>query len=332
MSNIRIPKSWELPERLATPEDVYLDRRRVVKAMGLATVGALLAPQVGCAERLVLGDQSGMTTPAVGDRFSDLFPAKRNEKYQLGQGRPLTPEKTAAAYNNFYEFTTAKGKVWQLAQGYPVDPWTVEVTGLVEKPRTFDLDSLFRLAPLEERTYRFRCVERWAMQVPWTGYPLHKLLKAVRPLSKARYVRFVTKLDPKGMPGQKAAYYPWPYYEGLRMDEAMNELTFVTLGIYGHGLPMQHGAPWRIVAPWKYGYKSPKSLVRIELVEEQPGTFWNDLQPREYGFFSNVNPSQPHPRWSQAVEEDIGSLEKRPTLLYNGYQDEVSKLYDGKEI
>ncbi len=269
--------------------------------------------------------------PALGKRFSELFPAERNQIYDLGP-RPLTPEEPTASFNNFYEFSHHKGEVWQLAKGFPVDPWTIQVAGLVQHPRTIDLDEIFHVAPLEERLYRFRCVERWAMQVPWTGYPLSYLIDALKPLSSARYVRFVSVSDPRRMPGLKIPHYPWPYYEALRLDEAMNELAFVAVGIYGHGLPMQNGAPWRIVCPWKYGYKSPKSIVRIEFTAEPPPTFWNDLAPTEYGFFSNVDPRKPHPRWSQKIEEDIGTLEKRPTLLYNGYQNQVASLYDGSEI
>lgn len=332
MTSIRIPRSWEIPEDLATPEAVYLDRRRLIKAMGLSALGLTLGPNTGCILAEDAINERKMILPALGNHFADKFPAPRNKAYDLG-GRPLTPEKVPAAYNNFYEFLTNKGKVWGLAQGYPVDPWKIEVTGLVAKPRTLDLDELFNVLPLEERLYRFRCVERWAMQVPWTGYPLGKFLQTFEPLSTARYVRFVSFNDPEHLPGQQHfKQYPWPYYEALRLDEAYNEMAFVAVGIYGHAMPMQHGAPWRIVMPWKYGYKSPKTIVRIELTAEQPPTFWHDLQPPEYGFYSNVNPDKPHPRWSQAVEEDIGTLEKRPTELYNGYAAQVGSLYDGSEV
>ncbi len=245
----------------------------------------------------------------------------------------MTPESVAGAYNNFYEFTTVKEKVWQLARGYPVEPWKVKVHGLVKKPRTLDLDDVMGRFPLEERLYRFRCVERWAMQVPWTGYPLRSLIDILEPLPSAKFVRFVTVNDAEGMPGiRKQRWYPWPYFEALRLDEARHHLAFVVVGSYGHALPMQHGAPWRLAIPWKYGYKSPKSLVEIEFTEKKPGTFWNRLQPTEYGFYSNVDPSKPHPRWSQRMERDIGTGVTRETLVYNGYADQVGSLYTGKEV
>ena len=327
MSSIHIPRRWQIPESQATPEGVFLDRRQLVKNLGLGALASVL----GCGGLYPGTAPAAMTRPALGRSYRNRFPALRNEAYSLG-GRVLTAEETAASFNNFYEFTANKGRVWELAKGYPVNPWTVEVTGLVKKPRTLDLDDLFSILPLEERLYRFRCVERWAMQIPWTGYPLGDLLAKLEPLSTARYVRFVSVLDKPRMRGQRAlAHYPWPYFEGLRLDEATNPLAFVVLGAYGHALPMQHGAPLRIACPWKYGYKSPKSIVRIELTAEQPDTFWNTLQASEYGFYSNVNPQKPHPRWSQAIEEDIETLEKRPTELYNGYKEEVSSLYDGSE-
>ena len=339
MTTIRIPRPWEIPERLATPESVFLDRRRLLAALGFGTV-ALALPFEACAgtpdpgspaARAAAATPEKLHWPAVGDRYAALFPAKRNPAYDLG-GRPLTAEDVAAQHNNFYEFTTDKDRVWKLAQGYPVVPWKIEVGGLVKKPRTLDLDDLFKGFPLEERLYRFRCVERWAMQVPWTGFPLHALIESLAPLGEARYVRFVSVLDKQGLPGQATQpWYPWPYYEGLRLDEARHPLAFVALGSYGHPLPMQHGAPWRLALPWKYGYKGPKSIVRIEFTKEQPPTFWNDLARNEYGFFSNINPKKPHPRWSQAEETDIGTQETRPTELYNGYS-QVAGLYDGTEV
>lgn len=339
MPTIRIPRPWEIPERLATPESVFLDRRRVLASMGLGAL-SLALPLDACAgpqdpgspaARAAAATPEKLTAPAVGDRYAALFPAKRNLAYDL-LGRPLTAEGVAAKYNNFYEFTTDKDRVWKLAQGYPVVPWKVEVGGLVKKPRTLDLDDLFRDFPLEERLYRFRCVERWAMQVPWTGFPLRALIDSLEPLGSARYVRFVSFLDKETLPGQVTQpWYPWPYYEALRLDEARHELAFVVVGSYGHPLPMQHGAPWRLALPWKYGYKGPKSVVRIELTAEQPPTFWHDLQAREYGFYSNIDPQKPHPRWSQAQETDIGTQEVRSTLLYNGYS-QVADLYDGSEV
>ncbi|MEM7481341.1 MAG: protein-methionine-sulfoxide reductase catalytic subunit MsrP [Acidobacteriota bacterium] len=341
MSNIRIPRPWEISEKLATPESVYWSRRQVLSALGLGTLGMAM-PLAACtpgsgrggAKAGAEGSETpsrGMTDPAIGSRFADQFPAARNAAYDLG-GRPLTAEDVSARYNNFYEFTTTKDRVWKLAKDYQLPPWKIEVDGLVKKARTLDLDDLFGRFSLEERLYRFRCVERWAMQVPWTGFPLKDLIRFLEPMPSAKFVRFVTLLDKKGLPGQrKEPWYPWPYFEALRMDEAMHDLAFVVVGSYGHALPMQHGAPLRLAIPWKYGYKSPKSIVRIEFTKEQPGTFWYDLQPREYGFYSNVDPGKPHPRWSQAEETDIGTQEVRKTELYNGYQ-QVASLYDGKEF
>jgi sulfoxide reductase catalytic subunit YedY len=332
MTAIRIDPGWTLDERLATPESTYLNRRQVVAGLGLGTLSLALSPGCSEAAREATADRSRLAEPALGERFADVFPAPRNAAFDVGQC-PVTAEETAASYNNFYEFTTAKERVWELAQGYEVDPWQVRVHGLVKRERTLDLDDLFKRFELEERLYRFRCVERWAMQVPWSGFPLAKLIDYLEPLSSARYVRFVTILDKKGLPGISAyPWYTWPYFEGLRMDEARHELAFVALGSYGHALPMQHGAPWRLAIPWKYGYKGPKSLVEIEFVETEPATFWNEAAPREYGFYSNVNPDRPHPRWSQAEERDIGTGESRPTLLFNGYAEQVGSLYTGREF
>ena len=331
MANVIVPPRWLDPRQHTTEESVYLNRRQILAALGLGSLTALTG--AGCAKpkELELASRSQLTTPAVGDRFRDAFPARRNPAYELGN-RPLTPEETAAANNNFYEFTTDKARVWELAQTYTVDRWQVEIGGLVRRERVLDLDDLFTRFPLEERLYRFRCVERWAMQVPWTGFPLRSLIDWAEPLSTARYVRFVSFYEPARLPGIGAySWYPWPYFEALRLDEARNPLAFAAVGIYGHPLPMQHGAPWRIVVPWKYGYKNPKSIVRIEFTKNRPETFWHQSIPHEYGFYSNVDPHRRHPRWSQAEETDIGTEERRATLLYNGYADEVGSLYTGKE-
>jgi methionine sulfoxide reductase catalytic subunit len=332
MAGLRIPRSWEIPERLATPERIFLDRRQVLAGLGLGALAAGLPWQLGCARPREPGpDASGRLLEPAAAGYAGLFPARRNPAYGLG-GRALTPEAKAAAYNNFYELTSDKDRVWKLAAGYPVEPWTIEVRGQVARPRTLDLDEVMRRFPLEERLYRLRCVERWAMQVPWTGFPLRRLIDSVEPLSTARYVRFVSFTDPERLPGQKETpWYPWPYREALRLDEARHDLTFVVVGSYGHPLPMQHGAPVRLAVPWKYGYKSPKSIVGIELLAERPATFWNTLHPAEYGFYSNVDPGKPHPRWSQQIEQDLGTGERRATLLYNGYAAEVAALYDGRE-
>lgn len=333
-----------LPKIDPTPEDAWLNRRHFIRQWGLGSVS--LAAGLGA----VAG--SGLATPNPSRAADDFlkrvlkpglereplvkhFPAKRNDKYPYpGDVKESTTPFAAGTYNNFYEFTTSKELVWRYAEGFEVDPWAIEVTGLCNKPTKFGIDDIFKLfgGEQEERTYRFRCVEAWAMDVPWTGFELNKLLKAVDPKSEAKYVRFFTENRPKQMPGiarDLAGFqqYPWPYYEGLRMDEAMNELTLLCTGIYGKPLPRQHGAPFRLIVPWKYGYKSIKSIVKIELVEKKPTTFWESLQPDEYPFESNVEPTVPHPRWSQAIERLIPTGAPRRTLPYNGYGQYVAHLY-----
>lgn len=260
------------------------------------------------------------------------YPARRNPEFTLD--RPITEEWAATGYNNFYEFDPQdKQAVKDKVGAFVISPWKMEVTGLVHKPRTFDVDDLLNMFPIEERLYRMRCVEAWSMAVPWTGFPFSNLVKAVEPKAEAKYVRFWSASRSKEMPGMRTTpWYPWPYFEGLRMDEAMNPLTMMVTGLYGKPLPKQNGAPVRIVTPWKYGYKSPKSIVKIEFVTKEPPTFWNKLQSSEYGFYSNVNPHKPHPRWSQANEKVIPTMERRPTLLYNGYEKYVAGLYNGKEF
>lgn len=330
MPSIHIPRPWQIPERLATPEDVFLNRRQILRALGFGALAAGLPLPLACATPETEAQAARKLAPALGTRHAGRFPAPRNNAFGIGSLK-LTPEETAATYNNFYEFTTDKDRVWKLAAGYPVDPWKIEVTGLVKKKLTLDLDDVMTRFPLEERLYRFRCVERWSMQVPWTGFPLAKLIDYLEPLPSAKYVRFGS-LEDKSLPGVKESpWYPWPYYEGLRLDEARNPLAFAVVGSYGHAMPMQHGAPMRLAIPWKYGYKGPKSIIRIEFMKDQPKTFWNDLQPAEYGFYSNINPDKPHPRWSQAMEEDIGTGEQRKTLLYNGYGELVGSMYNGRE-
>jgi len=243
-----------------------------------------------------------------------------------------TPYKDITNYNNFYEFSTDKYEPAGLARNFRTRPWTVKVEGLVHKPKTFDIDSLLKLATLEERVYRLRCVEGWSMVIPWDGYPLSKLIAQVEPLGKAKFVEFTTLLDPSQMPGQRRDVLPWPYTEGLRLDEAMHPLTLLTFGLYGEVLPNQDGAPVRVVAPWKYGFKSGKSIVRIRFTQTQPATTWNKAAPGEYGFYSNVNPNVDHPRWSQARERRIGEFFKRKTLLFNGYGDQVASLYAGMDL
>lgn len=255
----------------------------------------------------------------------DRYPARRNAQFVLD--RPLTDETYAASYNNFYEFSVFKRGVYKKSRRLKTSPWQIEIAGLVEKPRVFDIDDLIRALPLEERLYRFRCVEAWAMAVPWTGIPMKDFIDKVQPLSAAKFVRFVTFMKPDIATNQNPSKGPWPYSEGLFMAEAMNELTLLATGIYGHPLPKQHGAPLRLVVPWKYGFKSIKSIVRIEFTADQPRTFWHSNRPEEYDFVANVRPDIPHPRWSQATEKLIDTGERRATLPYNGYGEWVAKLY-----
>ncbi|HET6266206.1 MAG TPA: protein-methionine-sulfoxide reductase catalytic subunit MsrP [Acidobacteriota bacterium] len=244
----------------------------------------------------------------------------------------LTPFVDITNYNNFYEFSTDKRGVAPAAKNFVTRPWTVTVDGLVNKPRTFDLDDLLMLAPAEERIYRHRCVEAWSMVIPWVGFPLYKLLNVVDPNSKARYVAFQTLFDPKRMPNQNTGVLEWPYVEGLRLDEAMHPLTILASGLYGQAMPPQDGAPLKLVVPWKYGYKGIKSIVRISLVESEPPTTWNRYASNEYGFYSNVNPHVDHPRWSQAKERRIGEFDLRDTLMFNGYGEQVAHLYQGMDL
>ena len=251
--------------------------------------------------------------------------AENNQNFTVN--RLMTDEVVAATYNNFYEFTLSKNSVWKRVHKFKTRPWEIEISGLVEKPMTLDIDDLIKQMPLEERIYRFRCVEAWAMVVPWIGFPMKALLEKVQPTADAKYVRMLTFLDPEVAPEQRDLRMPWPYFEALTLAEAMNDLTILTVGIYGHILPPQHGAPLRLIVPWKYGFKSIKSIVSIELTDQKPRTFWNTLAPREYDFEANVNPNVPHPRWSQANERMIGTGERLPTMIYNGYGSAVAHLY-----
>ena len=251
--------------------------------------------------------------------------AKKNDNYTVT--RPQTEEIVAATYNNFYEFTSSKSTVWKRVERFKTRPWEIEISGHVENPMTIDVDDLIKQMPLEERIYRFRCVETWAMVVPWVGFPMKALLDKVQPKSSAKYVEMVTFMDPDVAFQQNDARLPWPYVEGLTLAEAMNELTLMVVGIYGHILPPQHGAPIRLIVPWKYGFKSIKSIVSIELTDKKPRNFWNLILPREYGFEANVNPKVSHPRWSQASEWMIGSMDRHPTMIYNGYGESVAHLY-----
>jgi len=262
------------------------------------------------------------------DPSSGLYPAKQNPRYTLD--RPLTDEKLATTYNNFYEFGSQKS-VASEAQALKIRPWTINIDGLVEKPVTVDIDDLLKKMPFEERLYRHRCVEAWSMAVPWSGFPMAAFVDFAKPLGSAKYVQMETFLDPKTASGQKQVWYPWPYVEGVTIAEAGNELAFLVTGMYGKPVPKQDGAPLRLALPWKYGFKSVKSIVRFSFTDKRPVSFWEALAANEYGFWANVNPAVPHPRWSQADERVLGTNERRPTLKWNGYGEFVAHLYDGIE-
>ena len=320
---IKIPKGWQGKEWEVTPEGIYLNRRELVKTLGLGGIGL----SVGCGLSVTGGDPFNGVEQFV-NPYDDYFPVVRNNRYEVNE-RPLTDEIDATQYNNFYEFSVQKTAVWQLVGEFRIEPWTIEVAGLCGRPGTYDIYDLLNRFELEERIYRHRCVETWAMTVPWSGFALRDLVSYLEPSSDASYIRFVTADAPSQMPGMiDRPEYPWPYYEGLRMDEAMNELSFMAAGLYGRGIPRQNGAPLRLVVPWKYGYKSIKSIVRIEFLDQEPATFWSDLAPSEYPFISNVDPDVPHPRWSQATETLLTSREEVDTLKYNGYGEFVADLYE----
>jgi sulfoxide reductase catalytic subunit YedY len=307
-------RGWELPEHHATPEKLFLDRRQFLAATG-AAAGAL-APGLAFAQRI-----SDLPDPSA-----SRYPVKRNEKFVLD--RPITDEAINTTYNNYYEFGSAK-TISRAAQALKLRPWTVKIDGMVEKPQEIGIDDLLARMPLEERLYRHRCVEAWSMAIPWSGFPLARLVELARPLGSATYLRMETFLDPSVASGQRATWYPWPYVEGLTMAEATNELAFLVTGAYGKPVSKSQGAPLRLALPWKYGFKSIKSITRFSFTDQRPKSFWEALQPAEYGFWANINPEVPHPRWSQASEEVIGTGERRPTLLFNGYGDYVAGIYKG---
>jgi methionine sulfoxide reductase catalytic subunit len=312
---IKRKRGWEMRESEATPEALFHDRRRIVQAMGF---GALIAAAGAPGEAALAA--------TADDPSAVLYPAKRNERYTLD--RPITDEKLSTSYNNFYEFGSQK-TIAEDAQKLPIRPWTVTIDGMVEKPMQLGIDDLLKRVQLEERLYRHRCVEAWSMAVPWTGFPLKALVDMARPLAGATYLRMETFHDAKVAPGQKQFWYPWPYTEGVTMAEATNELAFLVTGMYGKPVPRQDGAPLRLALPWKYGFKSVKSIVKFNFTDKRPVTFWQKLEESEYGFWANVNPEVPHPRWSQASERVLGLDERRPTLLFNGYGEHVAALYDG---
>jgi len=316
---IRKPRGWALPEAAATPEDRFHGRRLLLK--GLAAGPMLLAG----APRLARAAAEDV------DPTADLYPVARNPRYQLDDRLPeLTDEGIATRFNNFYEFGLHK-QIAEAAQALQIRPWTVTFDGMVEKEQTLEVDDLIRSMPLEERIYRLRCVETWSMVVPWSGFPLAALVDLARPLGGATYLRMESFLDPGMAPGQEQTSYPWPYVEGLTMAEATNELAFIATGLYGKPLPRQSGAPLRLVVPWKYGFKSIKSIVRFTFTDQRPVGFWEQIQGGEYGFWANVNPDVPHPRWSQATEAPLGGPGKVSTVLFNGYQQFVADLYQGLE-
>lgn len=295
-----------------TPEHIYRQRRQFMKAAGILGAGLLL-------------------TACAPEQAAGLSPSPVTE-----EGNPvvdtLNSFEQITNYNNYYEFTTDKERVASLAQDLKTSPWKVEVYGLVNNPGVYTIEDILGKFTQEERVYRMRCVEGWSMVIPWQGFPLRQLLDEVEPKAEAKYVRFETLFDPEQMPGQNSRVYPWPYQEGLRLDEAMHDLTILATGLYGKAMPNQNGAPVRLVVPWKYGFKSIKSIVKIELVDTQPDTLWSAIAPNEYGFYSNVNPQVDHPRWSQASERRIGETKRRPTLMFNGYEDEVAALYEGMDL
>ncbi len=313
---VKVKRGWELPESAVTPEDIYLNRRQIVKALGIAPAVA------ASASVLPTGTAMAATDPSAG-----LYPVPRNEKYTVE--RPLTTEKEATSYNNFYEFGSHK-KISRAAQRLQTRPWNIIIDGMVEKEFEIGIDDLLKQVQLEERVYRFRCVEAWAMTVPWSGFAMKQLVDLARPTSGAKYVMMQTIAESKAeMPGLRQFWYPWPYQEGLTMEEATNDLAFMVTGLYGKPVPPQNGAPLRLAVPWKYGFKSIKSIIRFSFTDKKPKTFWESLQDKEYGFWANVNPEVDHPRWSQATEWLLGrrQSDRVPSQLYNGYGEFVAGMY-----
>ena len=315
MPNIILRSGWHIPDKLVTAEKAYRNRRQFLREIGFCGFGAMF------------GSAFAAEVTSTNSVAVKGYPYPRNPEFNPAKVR-LTDEEVAISYNNFYEFSTTKTRVRRLTGKFVISPWDVQIGGLVEKPMKLSVEEIMAMFPLEERVYRFRCVEAWSMVVPWTGFPLSKLIEKVVPKPQARFVKFTTFVRPEQAPGfLELSNYPWPYREGLRMDEAMNPLTLLTTGIYGKPLPKQNGAPIRIVVPWKYGYKSIKSIVRIDFVDKQPRTLWETLAPDEYPFESNVNPDIRHPRWSQATERVVDTGNRVNTILYNGYGEYVAKLY-----
>ena len=312
----KIYQSIQIQPGEVTPKHIYQNRRQFLKQMGIIGLGAILA---GCAPDTIIRQDPDTGGELTNGRTDEL-------------GSPLTTYEAILNYCNYYEFTTDKSRVAQLAENFVTSPWAVEVNGLVENPRTFTLEDILGGFEQQERIYRMRCVEGWSMVIPWVGFPLHELLNDVKPTAEARYVAFTTALVPDQMNNAETGMFPFPYVEGLRLDEAMHDLTILSTGLYDEPLSPQNGAPIRLVVPWKYGFKSIKSIVSITLTAEEPPTLWNVIAPQEYGFYANVNPEVDHPRWSQATERRVGESGRRDTLFMNGYASEVMPLYEGMDL
>ena len=309
-----------IPSSEITPEHIFLNRRKFIQLAGLGTAAAILA---ACAPSAA-PSPAPSSSPTSSSGNSPILQDERKD--------PANTLDQISHYNNYYEFSLAKEDVADLSQNFKAAPWTVEVGGLVGKPATFAIEDLMKKFPSEERIYRHRCVEGWSMVIPWMGFPLAKLLQQVEPSGDAKFVAFRTMQNTQEFPGQMDSSYPWPYTEGLRLDEAQNDLALLVTGLYGKSLPNQNGAPLRLAVPWKYGFKSIKAITKIDLVAEMPPTLWNTIASNEYGFYANVNPDVPHPRWSQSSERRIGELNRRKTLLFNGYADQVASLYSGMDL
>lgn len=343
---IKKKNGLEIPSSEITPQALYLSRRKFMSGAATVAASSLLA---ACTSPFGEDEATSSTSsPTAEPAAPTSAPAEETQVETTAEetavelsgpssdtdelGDPLTSFTDITTFNNFYEFSQDKFAVAELAVGYQTSPWQVEVSGLVNNPGTFSMEDLLSDYDQEERIYRLRCVEGWSMVIPWNGFPLRKLIEKVEPTSAAKFVRFETVYDPDNLPGQKSPWFDWPYVEGLTVDEAMNDLTLMATGIYGEQLLPQNGAPIRLVVPWKYGFKSIKSIAKIELVDTQPTSLWMAASPSEYGFYANVNPAVDHPRWSQASERRIGELSRRPTLMYNGYEEQVAALYDGIDL
>ncbi len=320
---IKNKRSWEIPERMATPEALVMNRRGMLKGAGVIAVAGALS-NCGPASN-TRTSSSGATTADAPDPNPGLYPSKRNAAFTID--RDVTPEEIVTAYNNYYEFGPEKDDPNRYAGRLPIRPWEISIEGMVEKPIKIDFDSLVKDMPLEERLYRHRCVETWSFAAPWTGFPMKALIDFAKPTSNAKYVVMKSFMNPEVAEAQNEFWVPWPYTEGLTIEEATNDLAFMVTGAYGKPLRKQNGAPLRLATPWKYGFKSTKGIQRFIFTDERPMTYWMALGPTEYGFWANVNPNVPHPRWSQSSEEILGTGNRVPTQLYNGYGEQVAMLY-----